>query len=540
MANYIQPSQKDFDSAEAVVVNTVTQTAPSIMTKAGAAIRELVVRPLAYILSWITANVSHIRERTSIRYLATSQATENEYADLVAGNFFVTRNSAGRSRGAITLVLSKSTLRIPQGSRFSTNGVALETAKQVLIQPGTLPADTDKVSYVRAIPNAGMFLATIPVVCIKTGAIEVSAGADVSVEFINNVVVSASVTSPITGGMDAETDASMIRRAALNTAEAGIGSSNGIRKKMLNAPVHVSGLMVCAGEDEIMFRARYNNLCISPGGFIDCYVKTQSQVSTMELDLVATADGGSGNFSVFIPSTACPGAIVVTALYAFVDADGDGIPDDGETGGQVTVYDVAYGTSLQATGPQGARLSGYQTITVSFKPANVSLPAGQIISLSDPVACRVRVAYMPGIMELQQFMSSDKEKFIGQDIMVKSAIPAMVSLSCCVSAYTALTEDELLSLKTAMSHYVDGTQVGARLINFSDLAKACASVVPRAELRVPANFTITIPNKENGSSTVWYSDNGIADIANSAIYGGFDYRMCFFSMPVSGITLQEV
>jgi hypothetical protein len=65
-------------------------------------------------------------------------------------------------------------------------------------------------------------------------------------------------------------------------------------------------------------------------------------------------------------------------------------------------------------------------------------------------------------------------------------------------------------------------------------------VVPRAELRLPANFTITIPNRDNGSAYVWYSVNGIVDITNSAIYGSFDHRMCFFSLPVAGITLQEV
>ena len=540
MANYIQPSQDEFDSAEAVVRGALSDKAPGIMSKAGSAVRELVVRPLAYLMSWALANMEDIRTRTSVRYLSQSQSTDNPYADLIAENYFVTRNSAGYSRGAVTLAMTKSTLRIPQGSRFNAQGTALEVAKQVMVQPGGLPQDTDSIAYVRSIPSGDVFLATVPVVCIVEGAIEIPSGVEATVEFLNNTVVSATVTSPVTGGRDAETDAALIRRAALNTAEAGIGSVNGIRKKLLRSPVPVEGIMVCAGEDAPLFRARYNNLSINPGGIIDCYVKTQSQSATMELDLEAVAEDGADFFKVTIPATACPGLITVNGVHAFVDADGDGTFDDTEIGGQVSRYDVAYGTSMQATGAEGARLSCYQVADITFKPSDVDLPEGQAMALTDTVACRVVVSYMPGLLDIQRFLESDTERFIGQDIMVKSAIPASVALNCCVSATPALSLEELAKIRQALSAYVNGLPVGARTINFSDLVKACNSVVPRAELRLPANFTITIPNRDNGSAYVWHSVNGIADITNSAIYGSFDHRMCFFSLPVAGITLQEV
>ena len=97
--------------------------------------------------------------------------------------------------------------------------------------------------------------------------------------------------SAITGGTEQETDAELMARCRYNTADAGIGSYNGLWRKLQKAPVNVSGLSVVAGEDPGVLRARWNNLSINPGGVIDCYVRTQAQSSKKTVQATANANG---------------------------------------------------------------------------------------------------------------------------------------------------------------------------------------------------------------------------------------------------------
>lgn len=103
MTEYTEPTQEAFNSAEQVAIDVVKQAYPTITAKTGSAVRELVVRPIAYLLSWARQTLDTDRKETSVAYLKTSQLTENEKADLVASNYFVTRREGQPAKGIITL-----------------------------------------------------------------------------------------------------------------------------------------------------------------------------------------------------------------------------------------------------------------------------------------------------------------------------------------------------------------------------------------------------------------------------------------------------
>ena len=94
MADYIEPTKTSFNAAEQVAIDAVTQTASNLLTRTGSVIRELIIRPVAYLLSWASGNVDNSIKQYSISYPKTSQLTENPVADLVASNYFVERKQA--------------------------------------------------------------------------------------------------------------------------------------------------------------------------------------------------------------------------------------------------------------------------------------------------------------------------------------------------------------------------------------------------------------------------------------------------------------
>ena len=127
MADYIEPTQRSFNSAEATATDVISQSSPGLITKAGSIIRELIIRPISYLTAWANDNLLDKLATTSVMYLQTSQATDNPVADMVASNYFVTRRQGTNARGILTLTLSQPVLRLARGSQFTVGGATMIT-----------------------------------------------------------------------------------------------------------------------------------------------------------------------------------------------------------------------------------------------------------------------------------------------------------------------------------------------------------------------------------------------------------------------------
>ena len=119
MADLIEPTQRSFQNAETTASDVLTQASPNLLTKTGSVIRELIIRPVAHLMSWLDDNYQNTLEKSSVAYLKTSQETVNPTADLVASNYFVTRLTGTSARGILTLTLTQPVLRIGKGSPFT-------------------------------------------------------------------------------------------------------------------------------------------------------------------------------------------------------------------------------------------------------------------------------------------------------------------------------------------------------------------------------------------------------------------------------------
>ena len=542
MADYIEPTKTAFNDAEQVAIDVLTTASPSVLTKTGSVIRELVIRPIAYLLSWIRGNVENDLKQYSVAYLKTSQLTDNPIADAVASNYFVTRRQGTGSKGIITLTLTSPVLRLAAGSRFTVASEQCTTEVQYMITnvPGT---DTATVTYIKSVAyteeGRTYYIANVPIVTVDTGKIELPIGSPVTVNFSCASLRSADLTSPITGGSDTETDAQMMIRAEYNTAEAGIGTYYGIKKKLSKAPVDVSGMSVIAGEDKPLFRARFNNINVNPGGFVDCHVKTSNQILTGSYDMQAAAlstfydeateeyvvpfgaasyISSSGVYTITckVPSTACTGFIRISSIIA--------------GGKQVQAYSITYDTTDPNTNANGARLSANQCAIVEFTVDDPEV-------VSDQISVRFYMNYMAGIQELQNYMDKDTEHFIGQDIKVKAAVPVRVDIDCVVSSASELTEDDITGIKQSIVDYVNTTNVGKGTLNFSDIRSAVLISFPNIDLRLPCTM-VANSYTTDGSVDTFYSTTGILDITTTTNSNHWGYQVCFFSAVLDNVRLN--
>lgn len=514
MADYIEPTKTSFNAAEQVAIDAVMQTAPTLLTKTGSVIRELIIRPIAYLLSWASGNVDNSLNKYSVAYLKTSQLTVNPVADLVASNYFVERKQATPSKGVITLTLETSALTIASGARFTVAGVQVCTTKQCIIMASTSSyTDTDTTAYIQAIPLGNNYMANIPVEAVNPGKIEIPVGSDVVLNFSCPYFVAADLTSPITGGSGTETDAELMSRCEYNTAAAGIGSYYGIKKKMSKAPVNVFGLSVIAGEDKPLFRSRYNSVNINPGGYVDCHVKTSNQAVTESYQVPMASSGST--YTCTINSSICPGFIRVASVFA--------------GGVNQSVFNVAYGTTDPLTNADGARLSVSQTATVTFT-SNASISG----STAD-----IYMTHMPGLDQLQEYVDQDTEHFIGQDIKVKAAVPVSLHVGCTVHSANTLTDDELTGIRQAIVDYINDMEVGTGIINFSDIRAAVLVSFPSVDLRLPCVIQGDLMTKDGAIDTI-VSNTGIFDIRYLGNPNYWGYQICFFSGCLDNVRLNVI
>lgn len=511
MADLIEPTQRSFQNAETTASDVLTQASPNLLTKTGSVIRELIIRPVAYLMSWLNDNYQNTLEKSSVAYLKTSQETVNPTADLVASNYFVTRLAGTSARGILTLTLTQPVLRIGKGSPFTVGGASMITPDQYFITNSSTSGMSSDFTYVKSIPYGDRWIANISVVSTEPGQLELPAGSEVSIGFSSSIIMEAELTSPVTGGSDVESDAELMKRAEYNTAESGIGSFYGLQKKFAKAPVAVLGLSAVAGEDEPLFRARYNNVNINPGGIVDCYVKTAKQPTTDSFQVSCTGTGGK--LSGVVPADCI--------LYV------DSVIVDGQA---LMEFDVGFQSWDINVSEEGARLSIMQKTVISFQ-----LESTSATSVDATVFC----TYLPGIRALQDYIDSDEEHYLGMDTTVKAAVPVELTFHCGYKSSSMLDADRVELLRSTIENYINNIQVGTRTVNFSDIREVCASAVPEADLRLPCVMTAKAYTKNGGVDT-FHSNTGILDISDQANQDFWDFRECFFSICFDNIKVEAI
>ena len=520
MADYTKPSQTEFDSAEQSVLDVLETSAPSLITKAGSVVRELIVRPFALIHAWFKSAFSRQLTESTASYLSSSTKTDNADADLLASNYFVSRRAGTRSKATIAVTTSSSYIEIQANSPFSVDSTTLVTEHRII---ATLSGAFELKNNIQYVPSmqvdSSTYIVLIPVVTRDIGDIEILPGKEVTVGFVNSRILGAELVSAVTGGSDTETDSELMSRARYNTAESGIGSYYGLSKKLAPAPVTVLDIGLVAGEDKPLYIARHNSVNINAGGFVDCYVKTQNQASVNTLPVIAEKTGSESGIVKYKISLAGQG---FSGIYRITGISVDNVAVD-KWDIDVSGIETAEMALVDMLGPN-------PVTSVTF---------GLTEDKGDSITANITFSYMPGISVLQQFMDNDQNRFIGQSVRIRAAVPVNVTLDCVAKASPEITDEEEDLLKTTIYKTVSKYRIGTGVLNFSDIRAACYLAAPRIDLRLPCTLSAKVVLKD-GSVDSFYSTSGTLDIRNPVNYMQFDPAVCFFSLVPENVTFDKV
>lgn len=482
--NLDQPTQQQFQQAQNILQSIVNDYSADIDTRKASAVRQLVIRPYAYIFAQADNYIANRVRQSSISYLLTSNRTENQVADLVASNYFVTRLNAGYARGVVTAKSTMSSIRVSKNTTFYIDGHAFTVQKTILGMPQP-QQDTDDINYIKTIQLGSYYVCNIPVVAKQAQLLQIPQGVQVTTPGYIAGVQSFLLSSSITGGAAQQTDSQMMSRC-IKKCGASVGTQNAIWTRLQQASVDIKSCKAQGSNQVGCFRSRYNNLALPIGGIVDTYIKTQNQASYKDITFTVS------NKQIVIDSKTYPqlaGFIRVSAV----------VVQSSDITKTTPTYTVTYSSNDNSVSAQGARLSQKQKAVITFTQSQAGKTA------------RVTVMYLPGVTDTQTYMANQDVSFIGQNILIKAAVPVTVIIEGSVQSALQLTQTALNDMKQFIADKINTLQVGQPILNMDDVAKSFRQAYPETELKLPYSIQIKMP-MTNGGYYTFNSENGYVDL----------------------------
>lgn len=496
------------DSAEALAISAIRTKFPDLSVRAGSVVHELVVRPLAYVYGkWRSELDTAWKERCPSNLLL-STLTENPVADEVASFYGVKRKEASVSTGVVTVCLQSPSLVISRAFSMTVSGVQITVPALTIIsstygqETTSYNRDSGDTIYVRPIRNGLTYIARFAVEASQKGSAEVPEGVAVEYSEEDTNIISMTLTSPLSGGSDGETDASLIRRALDNLDGYGVGTVYAIKRLIEQSGVHVLGLNT-TGTDDILSSAYDNGLLAGLSGNIDVFVRTKTQpaIKTISVPVVAAAQDIC---SAYIDSSDTAGAIGVTGVRI--------------GGVALEKYSVEF---------VGEQLSSRQQLSIAFNTTDA-----EALSLSD---ADVDIMYMPAVADLQAFMDKCDNVFVGHRFTIKSAIPVRLSLS--FMSDVAITTETAKGVKSAVVNYINSLPVGFGEVNFTDIQQAVRTTTG-IDISLPCTMT-GVTTLRTGSKHSFSSTCGILRVDSQGVEESWPSSICFFYTTGDDIRLEH-
>ena len=445
------PDKNSYTNMVNRIRDVFKNTMPKLATSVGSAVYELIIRPLSIIYATIEDSLYTSIRSKSLSSLKDSPNTTVGDVDHILSNYFVTRNESRPSKGTITIESSSAVSRVPSGARFQAVGVDLFTdIDTVGIYPDTEGyTNDDDVSYAQARKIGDNYYFTVSVETDNSDAI-INAGTPVDIVEPIPYVTSAVVSSAVSGGSRGETDAEMIERARTNMCS-WYGGPKSIHKILSGSGVPVYSSMAFDSADPEMNRVLDSPVLVGTGGMIDVYVKTAHTPMSMTVVVNMSKDEPC-DISGLVPA----GVLAVTSV---VDTHTNMAMD----------FSVIWGSSHRNITDRGARLSSYQTVTVTT-------------GLTSSYA--ITVEYMPGIQELQTYIDRADVRMLGNSILVKAAIPTYVR----VDAVCVTGGNDIMDIRNTVKDHINNLPVGTSHIDIADAQKSLSTMFPGAYIKNPVSI----------------------------------------------------
>jgi hypothetical protein len=489
-------SSDEFDSARQFVDAVLLAHNPALDLSSGSALEGLMVDGEAYMVAIEQARMDQLEAALSLQSIVSGTVTvDDSYVDSLVSNYFITRNQATNGTGPVNIIVNTPIpYQIPSGFSFTAGLVSFATTQGFQVYPpsssGVAESATTRIMTAR---SDGTFQFTITVIAAVTGvAGALTAGTALTIQNPLTGMVLANVASDFTGGTSAETNASLLNRAAA-----------GVTAKVLAGPAHIQAMIaeefpgttvsVVGVGSPLMTRDRGNLFGLSTGGKIDIYCRSSAVPSTRTVTLPGTVTNGSAKTVVIpIPYATGIGAYRVTGIRPTgVVGIGGMVPSSYTINPYLQTTFVPFIRTWQdCSFSANAVMSIVFTDTLSIG----SLTTNQIIQYD------VDILWMPNIQNLAIFATSDQVRT--GDILVKAATPCTVVVNTTVRV-APLTPPPLVSdLQNAISAAINAVPMGTASLSSFVVHKAISPLLQggdvigttlRGVIYSPAFVDIAIP-----------------------------------------------
>lgn len=491
---------------------------PTIDVNPGSAVHDLVLRPFAELTAAGYTQCETVEDNASISEVLAADSPDSDLVDSLLSNIGVAVPEASPATGEIQVIVTRA-INTPfsSGNQLLIGTVAVYPRYTYIgVASLTGLTDTSTTRYVQytALAN-GTYVFNIEAITEGNFVGTIAQGAVVT-NSVNNSNIVAMTTATTFVGAPPETSLEVLRRAVVGVNSRVLTGRQNIASFLQNnaIDVNVTGANVFGMGDVELLRDQTNG--IGQGGAVDAYVRVNA-APTIRRVLVTAADAGTGYRSFSLDDSVAPGAAGVLALQSYT---GEIITDYSTTPSWISETDIPIGSL-----PVHYRYSVYQELDITFVYSGE-----QTLFYAD-------VIFTESLTELQTLVSQPDTRSRAFDILVKSAIPVIVSAQVTIQYPTGVTAPDTDAVAEAVVDAINSLPVGSRRLNASVLVSAVTALNDEYTVLSPLQLSglIILPDGRNAY-------DGSQNYLQAPDLDGISSRNCMFATYPSYITViaQEV
>lgn len=432
------------------------------------ALRRLVLHPAAVLSAKSRLELDRLRRSLSIATAVEDpELADAELLNAAASNFRIDRYPGSAASGSIVIVVSRQDpLLIPAGFAMLARGVRYSTDRALSVRsdPAGVVGDDDRVLNPT---DDDQWSFSIPVTAEEIGA----AGRLLRGESASPVVppsnfVKAYAASDFTGGVDQETNSALLGRVRAGVACRSMSDRISMSASLLaEKPEVVTHSIIGAGDPE-MGRDQHGIFPGSVGGCVDWYVRT-SQLPIRRLlqktaTLVEVENSGYGIWQFGLSRNDSPGFYEVRQILQAGGTSSGGYEVVRDLRGlDTTPLDDARQEIPDLITAAEAAYSRFQTAVIRFRDTDT--PTVGLVAGSSTREYDVVVSGFPEIAEIQEIFGARDRTGTAGDMLVRSPIPAWLSLSIEIRIPVEAEDVDEDALRNDVLVAVNSTPIGSEL-----------------------------------------------------------------------------
>ena len=523
--------------AEAYIQAILTLKFPDRDFSVGRGLYWLVVVPAAQAAALQIANARLVSNSLNLGAArANPEAVQDELADLLLSNYYVSRDAGARSTGTASIVVDRlATYVLSEGAVLRSGDLEYELSTTIFAYPNSDqvrgPSDRLLVPQIDS-----TWTISVPIRATTDGSgTSLPRGTLLSMQAPPPGFVRAISATDVSGGRDEQSLQDLLSDVPEKFAASTWGSRNTVRGLLAELFPSSTSWVIGFGDPE-MLRDKHNPIGIASGGYSDVWLSTGNSISQRDRTVTAELINETARTWRFtLDRDAAAGLYTVDAVRR-----GGGNP--------LVITSVERGLSVSSApgapmvfNELEAAFSAYQTISVQFTDASDA--SGLVVG--DTRDYTISTSGMANIREASDMLASAGYLNPASNVLVRGVVPCRVSISMVVRLLDSDFEEgiDVAGMRRAIISRVASIGLGYGVLSSSIILDSVhdflsgrsdiggTTVSLRGDIYAPTNEVLNIgqgdgrelvvpnsPTKQvTKNTTKFFTDNSLIEIEFSRV-----------------------